>query len=592
MFKKLIFIAICFALLFSCVNPAFAEDLDEDEIGEDEEVSELAGDSVVVPYDISTDLDYGWTIWDTGGSGSWFKVVLYHLYNLARPCSEAGSPLYRMFDRVGSIVSNTQSSSIYLDGIFSRLGYIRTDIQSIISLLANSSEVWLKEGWSLEGSSVVSALADTATSFHAVFGSGVLARQDLTNDNLSTFLSLLGEYPTSSLPNNPKTLFGVLTGYLSTSSPSSIANNFLRYDGNIVNAGDSYSSPISLGVLTQFGFAGLAKLIGRGDAGSPNSILGSLTLPSSTSYLGADGVIAQTPSSGFLSFVGVVGRAFRGLGTQLANNNPSWNLGSVSGTGILSALVQEGVNDSEFYSTFLSLLGTYPTTSSIASPKTLFGTLVGYNLSAGGYRTNFLDGNGKFADSSELSGPVGVGNLVQLGFAGLGKGLFNGSPAWSSVIYNNDNTTSTASGTGILSALTTLISDTNSMLAPLSYVLASPEDVQLKADQESVTSKAGDLFLDGNSDTSVSLGDLSDASSAVSSITGLFSSSASASDVGAALDNALDSGLGFFSQEVADNMRSLPKARTYGIDGGEVYVTPDYYSEGLSDVFSWFGGDR
>lgn len=129
-------------------------------------------------------------------------------------------------------------------------------------------------------------------------------------------------------------------------------------------------------------------------------------------------------------------------------------------------------------------------------------------------------------------------------------------------------------------------------LGMLKRVLADEDDLALKESQKENTSSATDLFFSGSgdSDTSVSLSDLKDTADLATGTFDLIGSTASASDIGDAIEEVQGNGFSWFSEETASNLNGV--ASTFSLYDFQDDDFVSFYDDNVNSVLAWLGGER
>lgn len=151
-------------------------------------------------------------------------------------------------------------------------------------------------------------------------------------------------------------------------------------------------------------------------------------------------------------------------------------------------------------------------------------------------------------------------------------------------LTDNSLVSSSVSKRGLGPMLSAYLDSVENHTALLSYVFASPKDLELKMESESNMDAVGDTILSSDSKSSVKVKDISDISSASDSIQELGETGVTP---GLAFDQLIDgSQFGFFSQEVFDDLHTVPQ--TFSRDSSTQIVT-NFYEQSREEFYSMIG---
>lgn len=203
--------------------------------------------------------------------------------------------------------------------------------------------------------------------------------------------------------------------------------------------------------------------------------------------------------------------------------------------------------------------------------------------SSDGSGMNYMTSTGTVASDS----PLDLARLVRVGFLGV-RSLISGSEAdntYSGTITNNDNSETSFSAIGLGPLLNKYLDAIQLDTGRLTYMFASPEDLEAKKKSESTTESFTDNFLNPDSDASIKLSDvgiLKDSSKTVQELgqTGV--------TPGQAFDQLTGNGsiFSFFTQETANDLDTT--VSTYSRDPGTQIVT-SYYADSRAEFFDLIG---
>lgn len=181
---------------------------------------------------------------------------------------------------------------------------------------------------------------------------------------------------------------------------------------------------------------------------------------------------------------------------------------------------------------------------------------------------------------------VDFGTIIRHGFLGV-KSLVSGSETdnvYSGTIVSNDNVETSFNATGLGPMLNKYMGAIQHDTGLLTYIFASPQDLDAKKRSESNTQAVADSFLDAKSDASVSLDDIGALSSASKSVQSLGQTGVTPNQAFEQLGDA--SLFDFFSQETASNLDTTVMTLSY--DPAQQIVT-NYYEQSRLDFFNLIG---
>lgn len=185
--------------------------------------------------------------------------------------------------------------------------------------------------------------------------------------------------------------------------------------------------------------------------------------------------------------------------------------------------------------------------------------------------------------------------LVRYGFMGLSSNIksvrsaLNGSASnnvYSGVSVNNENESTSFSATGLGPMLNTWLGDIQNDLGLLSFVFASPQDLELKSESADNMSAVGDSLLSSDSKSSVKVKDITDISAASDSIQAFGNTGVTPGQAFAQLGDA--NLFRFFSVETAADLDTTTS--TYSRDPKTQIVT-NYYEESRFEFFKIIAGE-
>lgn len=200
---------------------------------------------------------------------------------------------------------------------------------------------------------------------------------------------------------------------------------------------------------------------------------------------------------------------------------------------------------------------------------------------------SFLGDGGRVYDLSDFGfSHFSLPYVVSNGLLGV-RSLISGSESdniYSGVSINNENVSSTFSVSGLGPMLHTWLGDIQNDLGVLSYVFASPQDLELKKESESNMDAVGETILSSDSKSSVKVKDITDISAASDSIQELGETGVTP---GQAFEQLGNSDLfSFFSAETAANLDTT--VSTYSRDPSQQIVT-SYYQDNRLEFFDVIG---
>lgn len=176
--------------------------------------------------------------------------------------------------------------------------------------------------------------------------------------------------------------------------------------------------------------------------------------------------------------------------------------------------------------------------------------------------------------------------VVNRGFRGI-RSLIAGSEEdniYSGTSISNSNVSSSFSATGLGPMINTWLGDIQNDVGLLSYVFASPSDLELKKDSENNMDAVGDSFLSPDSTSSVKVKDITSISSASDSIQSLGDTGVTPAQAFQQLNNG--DLFEFFTQETANNLDTT--VSTYSRDSSQQIVT-SYYEDSRTQFFDLIG---
>lgn len=190
--------------------------------------------------------------------------------------------------------------------------------------------------------------------------------------------------------------------------------------------------------------------------------------------------------------------------------------------------------------------------------------------------------------SGTTTGVYGMDRLLQGGFLGL-RSLISGSEndnVYQGTSINNENKKTSVSSTGLGPMLNTWLGDIQNDLGLLSYVFASPQDLEMKKNSESNMDSVNDNFLKSDSKSGLKVSQIGDISSASESIQGFGDTGVTPGQAFSQLGNA--DLFRFFSAETAADLDSTTS--TYSRDPRTQIVT-SYYEDSRSAFYEIIAGE-
>lgn len=196
---------------------------------------------------------------------------------------------------------------------------------------------------------------------------------------------------------------------------------------------------------------------------------------------------------------------------------------------------------------------------------------------------NYLTSSGVVTVDTSLD----LARLIRVGFLGV-RSLISGSESdnvYSGTITSNENIETSFTATGLGPMLNKYMDSIQHDTGLLTYMFASPADIQAKKDSESLTSEMADSFLKPDSDASIKLSDvgtLKDSSKTVQQLgeTGV--------TPGQAFEQLTGNGsiFSFFTQETANDLDTTVSTYSRG-SGNEIVTT--YYEDSRAEFFDLIG---
>lgn len=177
--------------------------------------------------------------------------------------------------------------------------------------------------------------------------------------------------------------------------------------------------------------------------------------------------------------------------------------------------------------------------------------------------------------------------ILNNGFRGV-RALIAGSESdnvYSGTSIDNSNESSSFSATGLGPMLNTWLGDIQNDLGVLSYVFASPQDLELKEESADNMSAIGDSLLSPDSSSSVKVSDIAGISEASTAIKGFGDTGVSIGQAFAQLGDA--SLFRFFSSEAASDLDT--SVSSYSRNASDRIVT-NYYADSRDEFYSIING--
>lgn len=197
-----------------------------------------------------------------------------------------------------------------------------------------------------------------------------------------------------------------------------------------------------------------------------------------------------------------------------------------------------------------------------------------------------MDGTMHVYDSSSNYGFV---DFMRNGFVGI-RSLIAGSETdnvYSGKLLGSDNKETEFNATGLGPMLQTYLDAIQDGTGLLSFMFASPEDIEMKENAADVTEAFNDTFLDPDSSTSLKVSDVTSIGDAAQSITGFGDTGVSPTQAFIQLgDGSL---FEFFTQTTADNLDTVPDTYSLRSDPRTEIVT-NYFEQNRADFFSILDG--
>lgn len=351
---------------------------------------------------------------------------------------------------------------------------------------------------------------------------------------------------------------------------------------NSTGGNSTSTSAFNLPTFLNSGIRGLASLM-RSESGD-SVLLSSGVSGTLSSYAGVEYVLRN----GLLGLSSLVraesGESYLNASGVSASLASAAGLDSINRTGFLglSSLLRADAGDSVLLSSGIS------------------GTLTGYAGAEYILRNGFLGlhevmsldadqtvllANGQ---SGTTTGVYGMDRLLQGGFLGL-RSLISGSETdnvYQGTSINNENEKSSVSATGLGPMLNTWLGDIQNDLGLLSYVFASPQDLEIKKTSESNMDSVNDNFLKSDSKSGLKVSQIGDISSASESIQGFGDTGVTPGQAFSQLGNA--DLFRFFSAETAADLDTT--VSTYSRDPSTQIVT-SYYEDSRSEFYEIIAGE-
>lgn len=197
----------------------------------------------------------------------------------------------------------------------------------------------------------------------------------------------------------------------------------------------------------------------------------------------------------------------------------------------------------------------------------------------------YLEANGVLR---QAPGNIALKQVIRTGLAGLSANLVGSETdnVYQGTSINNENKTSTFSATGLGPMLNTWLGDIQNDLGLLSFVFASPQDLELKAESADNMTAIGDSLLSSDSKSSVKVKDITDISAASDSIQAFGNTGVTPGQAFAQLGDA--NLFRFFSAETAADLDTTTS--TYSRDPKTQIVT-NYYEESRSEFYKIIAGE-
>lgn len=365
---------------------------------------------------------------------------------------------------------------------------------------------------------------------------------------------------------------------------------YIRSSGSYLGASGSTlsGSLVSVGDLVRNGFLGLAETIKDYSSSSSVSSIYSLLIDyvplidsgidTSNGYLEQIAGRLMSNSSSFFHSNGTIGTTSSPLTISVLLNNGFLGL---------RTLLTQVVGVDFLYSNGALATNTDPNLSFTYYLRNgLLGLSRGIIRQVDGTTWNYLGQQGRLA---EVTYRGTLFEVTRAGFAGI-RSLISGQEAdnvYNVSLLNNENLTETSTATGLGPMLQAYLGEIQQGTGLLSYVFASPQDLELKKDSESNMAAVGDSLLSPDSSSSVKVSDITDISSASDSIQSLGETGVTP---GQAFDQLGNADLfSFFTEETASNLDTT--VSTFSADSSQQIVT-HYYEENRIAFFDILTGEE
>lgn len=280
---------------------------------------------------------------------------------------------------------------------------------------------------------------------------------------------------------------------------------------------------------------------------------------SNLTYLNASGIVMAMPSKS--SITTILRNGFAGLGNILK--------------------IPDG-------SSFLSTNGFITTSSSAINIGNLLRNgLIGLQAQIKAPSgADFLNSRGQASTTSQ---EVTLSYILRYGLLGI-RSLLSGTQTdneYSVYLRDNSNAVSSQKVSGIGPLMDRYLWSIQDKLGYLSYMYASPVDLEAKQDSESTTQAVTDSFLDPDSDASVKLSDVGTLKYASAQVQQLGQTGVTPGQAFEQLGNA--DLFAFFTEEAANDLDS--RVSTYSRNASDRIVT-NYYEQSRTEFFDLIGREE